>query len=79
MNKTIIESLDILKAKQLIETKNTNTHKYTIKVEQTFEVIAKSIQEAYDLLPEYSWSPNPSWLITDETIELKETKDVAID
>ena len=43
--------------------------KWTIKVEQQFEIKAGSYEEACQLLPEYGWSPNPSWVMVKETIE----------
>ena len=48
--------------------------KWIIRVEQEFEVEASSYKEACELLPEYGWSPNPAWVMVEETIEGKGNK-----
>jgi hypothetical protein len=50
--------------------------KYLIRVEQDFEVKADSFEEASKLLPSYGWSPNPAWVMVEETIEMKEASNV---
>lgn len=48
--------------------------KWTVRVEQDFEIEAESFDEACRYLPSYGWSPNPKWEMIDETIELREQK-----
>ena len=50
--------------------------KYLIRVEQDFEVEANSFEEACKLLPSYGWSPNPGWVMVEETIQVREVSNV---
>lgn len=42
---------------------------YTFKVNQVIEVQANSKEEAVSLLPDYPYSPRPSWEIYSQEIE----------
>ena len=48
--------------------------RFVIQVEQTFQVIAETFEQASEELPTYPTTNDPKWEIVDETMELLYTE-----